>query len=145
MRRYRLARQTPKWHGGIVKWWQRQISVKVDVKGRRDHLALERTFLGYIRTSLAFSMLGVLITQLFRLQHTYFPDETFGFYVVGIPLGTIFIFAAIVIVLIGAFRFWRQQSAMGRGKVWAGGWEINTIMVGSILVSTGLFAVFLRF
>lgn len=88
-------------------------------------------------------MTGILIAQLFRLQHTSAPNLTFGFFVVGVPLAAIFIFAAIVIVCIGAFRFWRQQSAMVRGKVWAGGWEVNVIMVGSILVSTGLLVIFI--
>jgi uncharacterized membrane protein YidH (DUF202 family) len=87
-------------------------------------------------------MTGVTITQLFRLQHTYDPSATFGFYVVGIPLGACFIICAILVVLLGAFRFWRQQNAMVRGKVWAGGWEINVIMVGSILVSVALFFTF---
>lgn len=34
----------------------------------RDHLALERTFLAWLRTSLAFASIGVAITQLFRLN-----------------------------------------------------------------------------
>jgi uncharacterized membrane protein YidH (DUF202 family) len=108
-----------------------------------DGVALERTFLGYIRTSLALSMMGVVIAQLFRLQHTFAPDQKFGFYVVGIPLAACFIIAAVIVVLLGAFRFWRQQSAMVRGKILAGGWEINVIMVGSILVSFALLVTFL--
>jgi uncharacterized membrane protein YidH (DUF202 family) len=87
-------------------------------------------------------MTGVTITQLFRLQHTYDPSATFGFYVVGIPLGACFIIGAMVVVFLGALRFWRQQSAMVRGKVWAGGWEVNVIMIGSILVSVALFCTF---
>lgn len=34
----------------------------------RDHLANERTFLAWLRTSLAFASIGVAITQFFRLQ-----------------------------------------------------------------------------
>jgi len=106
-------------------------------------LALERTFLGYLRTSVALSMTGIVIAQLFRLQHSYSPNQTFGFYVAGIPLAGCFILAGMVVVVLGAIRFWRQQRAMVRGKVWAGGWEINVIMAGSILVCCALFIILL--
>ncbi|KAK5102378.1 hypothetical protein LTR70_000163 [Exophiala xenobiotica] len=45
-------------------------SVTLDNKGSvaRDHLALERTFLAWLRTSLAFASIGIAITQLFRLN-----------------------------------------------------------------------------
>jgi uncharacterized membrane protein YidH (DUF202 family) len=81
-------------------------------------------------------MIGVVISQFFRLQHSPTPSTSFGFYIAGEPLAGCFIVAAIVVVLVGAIRFWRQQSAMVRGKVWAGGWEVYVIMVLSILVSS---------
>lgn len=45
-------------------------SITLDNKGSvaRDHLALERTFLAWLRTSLAFASIGIAITQLFRLN-----------------------------------------------------------------------------
>jgi uncharacterized membrane protein YidH (DUF202 family) len=98
-------------------------------------IALERTFMGYLRTSLALSVTGVTIAQLFRLQHSYNPDADFGFFVTGTPLAACFIIAAIIVLSLGAIRFWKQQSAIVRGKVIAGGWEINVIMIGSLLVS----------
>ncbi|KAF7503569.1 hypothetical protein GJ744_003597 [Endocarpon pusillum] len=55
--------------------WYRQIaasyrSISLENKGSvaRDHLALERTFLAWLRTSLAFASIGIAITQLFRLN-----------------------------------------------------------------------------
>lgn len=96
--------------------------------------ALERTFLGYLRTSLALSMLAVIIAQLFRLQHTETPNKIFGFFVLGIPLACVCIGAAIIVLLLGAYRFWRQQNAILRGKVHAGGWEINIISIVVFLV-----------
>ncbi|KAF2088104.1 hypothetical protein K490DRAFT_14760, partial [Saccharata proteae CBS 121410] len=125
--RCRLKRQPNKrhWHDGIRRWWARNIRVTVPAEARRDHL-------GYLRTSIALSMVGVIIAQLFRLQHSPTPDPVLGYYVLGIPLGACFIIAAILVAAIGAFRFWRQQNAMTRGKVLAGGWEIYCIMVGSI-------------
>lgn len=55
-------------------WYKRMVdkygSVSLDNKGSvaRDHLALERTFLAWLRTSLAFASIGIAITQLFRLN-----------------------------------------------------------------------------
>ncbi|KAK7540788.1 uncharacterized protein J3D65DRAFT_253531 [Phyllosticta citribraziliensis] len=129
----------PLWWQAVQRWWKRHVSVTVEVKGMRDHLALERTFLGYLRTSIALSMTGVILAQLFRLQHSLHPDAHLGFYVLGIPLASTFIACAIAVALLGAFRFWRQQSAIVRGKVLAGGWEVLVIMVGSLLLTTGVF------
>ena len=96
--------------------------------------ALERTFLGYLRTSLALSMVSVIIAQLFRLQHAQNPNNVFGFFVLGIPLACVCIGAAIIVLLLGAHRFWRQQNAILRGKVHAGGWEVNAIGLTITLV-----------
>lgn len=97
-------------------------------------VALERTFLGYLRTSLALSVVAVIIAQLFRLQHIENPNKTLGFFVLGIPLACACIVAAIVILLLGSYRAWRQQNAILRGKVHAGGWEINAIGLTVFLV-----------
>ncbi|KAK2746299.1 hypothetical protein FQN55_005727 [Onygenales sp. PD_40] len=47
-------------------------SLELENKGSvaRDHLALERTFLAWLRTSLAFASIGIAVTQLFRLNST---------------------------------------------------------------------------
>jgi hypothetical protein len=34
---------------------------------------------------------------------------------------------AILVALVGAYRFWRQQNAIARGKIHAGGWELNSV------------------
>ena len=80
-------------------------------------------------------MVGVVTAQLLRLQHSVDPNPTFGYYILGKPLAGIFIACSIAVTLLGAFRFWRQQNAMIRGKVHAGGWEILVMMAGSIVVS----------
>lgn len=55
--------------------WFKQVaekygSISLENKGSvaRDHLALERTFLAWLRTSLAFASIGIAVTQLFRLN-----------------------------------------------------------------------------
>ncbi|SCV73701.1 BQ2448_6131 [Microbotryum intermedium] len=42
----------------------------------RDHLANERTFLAWLRTSLSLASIGIAITQLFRLASTSVPTGT---------------------------------------------------------------------
>jgi uncharacterized membrane protein YidH (DUF202 family) len=107
-----------------------------------DHTsALERTFLGYLRTSLILVMTGILTAQLFHLQHSSTPNPHFGFYKVGKPLAATFICMAIVVVLIGAIRFWRLQRALVRGKAMAGGWEVGLVMVLMGLLLLGTFGV----
>ncbi|ESZ91434.1 hypothetical protein SBOR_8181 [Sclerotinia borealis F-4128] len=123
---------------GVSKFWKHQISVTVDHVACRDHLALERTFLAYLRTSLALSMLGVSIAQLFRLQHSPTPNPLIGFFVLGKPLACICQVAAITTLLIGIIRSWRHQNAIVRGKALSGGFEV-------IFIGVGFFFIFLTF
>ncbi|OJD14824.1 hypothetical protein AJ78_04880, partial [Emergomyces pasteurianus Ep9510] len=111
--------------GGLKGFWFRYISMTVPRSQNRDHFALERTYLAYIRTSLAFAFQGVLVAQLFSLQNRQKPETAFGFYAVGRPLACASHACAIVVAAVGAYRFWRQQNALARGKVHAGGWELN--------------------
>lgn len=127
-----------KTHGlsrSLQSLWKRQIAPSVTFSSCRDHLALERTYLSYLRTSLALSFTAIIIAQLFRIQHSFSPDRNLGFFVLGVPLAAVCTAAAIVVSLIGFFRFWRQQNALLRGKVRVGGWELILIGILYFLVS----------
>ncbi|KAH8813202.1 hypothetical protein F5884DRAFT_328227 [Xylogone sp. PMI_703] len=124
----------------ITQFWRHHISITVDHVWCRDHLALERTFLGYLRTSLALSMMGVTLAQLFRLQHNPQPNTDFGYYVLGRPLSVICQCLAIYVLLVGAYRTWRLQNALVRGKALAGGFEVVIIAVGVFLILLTFFA-----
>ncbi|KAI6826235.1 hypothetical protein KC340_g10362 [Hortaea werneckii] len=115
------------WHADIKRLWRHHIRLSIPHVDCRDHLANERTYLGYLRTSLALSMVGVIISQLYRLQHSPSPDPVYGYYALGKPIASIFHASALGVVLVGAVRFFRQQSAMSIGKVHAGGWEVLVI------------------
>lgn len=114
----------------LKRFWRTYVVISVAQSQQRDHYALERTYLAYIRTSVAFALLGVLIAQLFSLQHSHIHHPQFGFYKVGLPLSCICHGFAIVIALAGSCRFMRQQQAFARGKVHASGWEL--MMIGGL-------------
>lgn len=79
-------------------------------------------------------MQGVLVAQLFRLQRPKTHVDRLSFYEVGIPLAVACHFVALIVTVIGSFRFWRQQNAMARGKIYAGGWELNSVGIFLFIV-----------
>lgn len=121
-------------------WWKHLIdkygTVELENKGSvaRDHLALgipphplpvigrltrwaERTFLAWLRTSLAFASIGIAITQLFRLNTTISQREglepklggSYHLRQVGKPLGATFMGIAILILIVGGRRYFESQ------------------------------------
>jgi hypothetical protein len=77
-----------------------------------------------------------------RLQHSPTPNPDFGFFVLGKPLACTCQGAAIYALMIGAFRTWRNQNAIVRGKAITGGIEIVLLAAGLLLVSiTGRHAI----
>jgi hypothetical protein len=80
-------------------------------------------------------MLGIVVAQLYRLQHSPSPDPNFGYFVLSKPIACIFQVSAVCVTLLGCVRFFRQQYAMSIGKVRAGGWELMIIGVYVLLVS----------
>ena len=146
--------------GAITRFWTRNVVLTVPQKSNRDHYgtstilawslcglaeqvvnaitALERTFLAYIRTSVILSMQGVLIAQLFRLQRSIVQEKSaLTYFEVAIPLSVACHCVALLVVAIGAFRFWRQQSSIVSGTVHAGGWELNWTAILITAVSSG--------
>ncbi|KAF4879114.1 hypothetical protein CGCSCA1_v002019 [Colletotrichum siamense] len=118
---------SPKKQSFVRRFWSEQISVVVDFDSCRDHLALERTFLAYLRTGVATAILGTIVAQLFALQQA---DSGFGYAMLGKPLATVCYGLSICTTLLGACRAWRLQKAMLRGKAIAGGFEVTSLAVG---------------
>jgi hypothetical protein len=81
-------------------------------------------------------MIGVTVAQLFRLQHSPNPNPVFGFYVLGKPLAYICQGSAIYSLLLGAYRSWRHQNAIVRGKAIAGGFEVFLLGIGVLMVNS---------
>lgn len=79
----------------------------------------ERTFLAWLRTSLAFASIGIAITQLFRLNTTLQEREgrtpsdsnskALHLRQLGKPLGATFLGIAMVVLLVGGRRYFESQ------------------------------------
>lgn len=77
----------------------------------------ERTFLAWLRTSLAFASIGIAVTQLFRLNTSLTDSQTNKHLQhIGKPLGATFIGISILVLLLGYHRFHQPQQWLMKGK-----------------------------
>ncbi|KAJ9049237.1 hypothetical protein DSO57_1026741 [Entomophthora muscae] len=104
------------------------LSSVVENKGStaRDHLANERTFLAWLRTSLSLTMLGVAFTQLAKLG----PNEGL---IKAAVIGALFCALGIIFAIAGIYRYFANQYYLKKGKFLPSRFLILT---GSGLVSS---------
>ncbi|KDN44547.1 hypothetical protein K437DRAFT_236442 [Tilletiaria anomala UBC 951] len=130
----------------------------------RDHLALERTFLAWLRTSLGLVSLGIAITQLFKIPELVMnPDDDPSYLHVeadqdqvadsfllpgpgmqlqdlqklGKPIGASFVALGIVVLLLGCFRFFRVQTLLIGGKFQPSRVEVSVtaLLAGTLIIA----------
>ncbi|KAF8546913.1 hypothetical protein OG21DRAFT_1517787 [Imleria badia] len=91
-----------------------KFSLVLENKGNvaRDHLASERTYLAYVRTSLATASAGVALVQLFTLAPQGGAIDLTKF---AKPLGATIVLFGLVILVLGVIRYFTTQSALVRG------------------------------
>ncbi|EFQ26318.1 hypothetical protein CGRA01v4_05429 [Colletotrichum graminicola] len=118
--RERAAQDREPWYTVFLSSFQ---SIELENKGSvaRDHLALERTFLAWLRTSLAFASIGIAVTQLFRLNSSLSgpgpaDPNAHTLRQLGKPLGATFLAVSILILFLGYQRYARAQRWVMKGK-----------------------------
>ncbi|KAJ6526089.1 hypothetical protein B0H19DRAFT_970926 [Mycena capillaripes] len=99
----------------------------------RDHLASERTFLAYVRTSLTIASAGVALAQLLTLSDllnnkAVSPLKPFEVY--ARPLAACSIFLALYVLAVGVSRYFSVQVALVDGL-----FPISRFRVGIIALS----------
>ncbi|KAF8636186.1 hypothetical protein AX17_003674 [Amanita inopinata Kibby_2008] len=104
----------------------------------RDHLALERTFLAYVRTSLAVSTAGVALVQLFAITR---PTMEHQFKNLARPMGAVMVAYGLVILLMGMWRYFQVQRSLARGLFPLFLHGIGTITFVLAALSTVIFGV----
>lgn len=116
------------------EFWAGFQSIELENKGSvaRDHLALERTFLAWLRTSLAFASIGIAVTQLFRLNSAAGNgnDKLNSLRHVGRPLGTTFLGISVLVLFLGYHRYSQSQQWILKGKFPA---SRGTILIVSLV------------
>jgi len=83
----------------------------------RDHLSLERTFLSYVRTSLAMASAGVALVQLFTSSQSKAPSDgsSSGATHVIRPLGSVMVIYGLIVLVMGTVRYFRIQNMLPHG------------------------------
>ncbi|CDH59993.1 hypothetical protein RO3G_14150 [Lichtheimia corymbifera JMRC:FSU:9682] len=98
----------------------------------RDHLANERTFLAWLRTSLAMVTVGVAITQLYSMN----PQ---GNVTAGRAIGATFVMLSVAFLYLANVRYFHSQLALIKDQFPA---SRGAIMFGSSAALASLIAMF---
>ncbi len=106
----------------------------------RDHLANERTFLAWVRTSVAIVVFGfaigrfaIAMRQLTELQGH--PSKVTGF---SVWMGTISIIAGVVMVVAGLMRYRKTRAQLDEGKFEPAGFILDLVTILTVMFGLAL-------
>ena len=100
--------------------------------------ALERTYLAYIRTSIALALTGTLVAQFAVLSDRMYTAQGVSMKQVGTPIAVTLDVMALIVAAVGGARYMRQQSLLIQKRWVTGGFDILTIFALAILVGLTL-------
>ncbi|KAI8994770.1 hypothetical protein BDB01DRAFT_715149 [Pilobolus umbonatus] len=104
----------------------------------RDHLANERTFLAWLRTSLALITVGVAITQLYNLS---IPGSTKPEHVqMGKSIGAAFVIFSMLFLYFANVRYFHTQIALMNNQFPS---SRGAVLFGSLAIFSVLMAMFI--
>ena len=111
-----------------------------DSNRARDHLANERTFLAWVRTSIAIVVFGfaigrfaVAMRQLTEFQGR--PSKATGF---SVWMGTISILAGVAMVVAGLMRYRKTRAQLDKGKFEPAGFIVDLVTILTVLFGLAL-------
>jgi len=104
----------------------------------RDHLANERTWLAYLRTSLALASAGVALVQLFTISEGA-AGKLRRFVR---PLGAVAVAVGLTLLLIGTSRYFRIQASLKTGLFPPARWTVG-FLSGSLVIIVAIVFAFL--
>ncbi|EXJ78298.1 hypothetical protein A1O3_09459 [Capronia epimyces CBS 606.96] len=126
----------------LKKLWIKYVSLDIPQSSNRNHFSNEQTFLAWLSLADAIAILGVVIAQVSRIQHVLRPhqEKSLRYLLLGKPQACLCYASACFVLLVGAYRFFRQQNAMNQGFALVGGLSLPCI---GVLVGMCLAAFFL--
>jgi len=125
---------------GILAHYNPMLVLENSGSVARDHLASERTFLAYVRTSLAIASAGVALVQLFTISSSSGSEASALAKKYARPLGSVSVCLGIAVLLIGILRYFTVQQALTRGKFPVARLMIGGIALTLLAIVTAIFA-----
>ena len=111
-----------------------------DSNRARDHLANERTFLAWVRTSVAIVVFGfaigrfaIAMRQLTALQGH--ASKTTG---ISVVMGMISILAGVVMMIAGGARYRKTRALLDEGKFQPAGFIVDLVTILTVLFGLAL-------
>jgi len=134
----------PLWFQGL-KDWSPSLVLENTGSVARDHLASERTWLAYIRTSLAISSAGVALVQLFTIAASRSPTtgDRLGATIQkwARPIGATSVLIGLGVCLLGFVRYFVIQHALTKGKFPTARLEVHAVSILLALMTGVIFGV----